>query len=47
MFLAQWRPWENVARDRSSHRLNVMVRAMAATVAHGLGSDSSPPKLRN
>ena len=35
-----------MARDRSSHRLNIIVREVAATVACDLGSDSSLPKLR-
>ena len=37
---------ESVARERSSHGLNVMVRAVAVTVALDTGSDSSLPKLR-
>ena len=37
---------ESVARDRISHRLEIMVRAIAATVARYLGSDSSLPSLR-
>ena len=36
-----------MSRDRSSHMLNVMVRAVAATVARDLGSDSSLSKQRN
>ena len=31
----------SVARGRSSHRLNIMVGAIAATVARDLGSDFS------
>ena len=37
---------ESVARDRSSHRLNMMVRAIVATVARDLGLDSSLAKLK-
>ena len=47
MFLAQWWSQRGVARDHSSLKLNIMVRAVAATVTHDLGSDSSLPKLRN
>ena len=36
-----------MARDRSSHRLNIMVKTMVDTVARDLGSDSSLAKLRN
>ena len=45
MFLAQSGPSEGVARDDSSHGLNIMARAVAATVAGDLGSDSSQSKL--
>ena len=38
---------ESVTRNRSSHTLNIMLRAIAATVARDLGSDYSLPKLRN
>ena len=30
-----------MVRDRSSHRANIMVRAIAVTVARDLGTDSS------
>ena len=34
------------ARGTCSHRLIIMVRAVAAAVARDVGSDSSLPKLR-
>ena len=40
-------PSESVARDPSSHWLNIMVRAIAATVARDLGSDYWLPELGN
>ena len=40
-------PSQSAARDRSSHRLNIMVRAIASPVAHDVGSDSSLAKLKN
>ena len=46
MILAHGVSRKSVARDRSSHKLNIMVRAVAATVARDLGSDASLPKLR-
>ena len=36
-----------VARDRSSHRLNNMVRAITDTVTRDLDSDSSLQRVRN
>ena len=38
---------ESVTRNRGSHTLNIMLRAIAATVACDLGSDYPLPKLRN
>ena len=40
-------PSKSVARDRSSNKLNIMIRAVAATVARDLDSYSLLPKLKD
>ena len=45
--LVQWGSHWSVARDRSSHRLNIMVRIVSDMVASDLRSDSPPLKLKN
>ena len=45
VFLRSDVPSDSVARDPSSYRLSIIVKAIAATVARDSGSDSRLPKL--